>query len=93
MDRSRPLDICKIETCSFIQHKVIDNKISTNKAIQLAADELEIPFSTIKKWIYPASGIRDAERKREKRANLKVVPPSDQLFNDDVGEDIARRIN
>jgi len=67
MNKNRPLDICKIETCSFVKHKVTSESISANKAIQLASEELDIPASTIKKWIYPAGSEAYNEKRRKEK--------------------------
>lgn len=67
IDRAKPLDICRIETCSFVKHKAHTENISTNKAMQLAADELGVPFGTIKNWVYPAGTEKRNESRRKQR--------------------------
>ena len=50
IDRTKPLEVCKIEACNLIRHKVKHEDLSVNKALQDISEEAGIPYGTLKKW-------------------------------------------
>ena len=69
IDKDQPLDVCKIEVRNLAEQKVKYNNVSMNRALKSISKEAGIPFTTLKKWIYP-NGSKTYNKNRKK----KVVP-------------------
>lgn len=65
IDRSKPLEVCKIEACNLIRHKVKNDNLSVNRALQDISEEAGIPFKTLERWFYPKSQDNYNEKRRD----------------------------
>lgn len=85
-------DVCRIQAVETIKKVSADNGISIRKAITHVSKELDMPTSTLKKWVYPGdtTGTKNGPSKKYTVADqisgaISVDPVTGELI---VGKDI-----
>ena len=75
IDKEQPLDVCKIEVRKLAEQKVKYNDVSMTKALKAISKEADIPFTTLKRWIYPKASENYNNRRKKSciTCDTKVV--------------------
>jgi len=85
IDKEQPLDVCKIEVRNLAEQKVKYNNVSMNKALKSISKEAGIPFTTLKRWIYPKASENYNNRRKKKVVSQVIQPKSCITENGDTG--------
>ncbi len=89
IDREKPLDVCKIEARSLVQHKVKHDNVSIDKALKAISKEADIPLGTLKRWIYPNGQESFNNKRRKKKVVSHVIQDSCITDNGDTNGDTS----